>query len=116
MNEILKAVRGQAKQLLKDLYERGDKNFLRIETNRGYLADKLLSIRLNDKLEPDPKGRYAVRVVDLEAKRPELSEEQIARIKELEPTAKGKIERAYYDSQLDMIGQDFEKVVGALPL
>ena len=38
------------------------------KTLQGWMleqADKALSIRLNDKGEPDPEGRYAVKVVDL---------------------------------------------------
>jgi len=34
----------------------------------------ILSIRLNDKGEPDPEGRYAVKVVDLKAGLPETND------------------------------------------
>jgi hypothetical protein len=33
-------------------------------------ADQLLSIRLNDKLKPDPEGRYGIAVVDRKAEIP----------------------------------------------
>jgi len=69
---IYKAVREQA--ALKIVRDRNDvEAFFDDQPGASELpspldrADHILSIRLNDKGEPDPEGRYAVKVVDLKA-------------------------------------------------
>lgn len=54
----------KAEDRLRDGY------YKRCEDDLMATVKEILSIRLNDKGEPDPEGRYAVKVVDLKASVP----------------------------------------------
>jgi len=72
-------------------------------------AKKILSIRLNDKGEPDPEGRYAVKVVDLAEKLPDMELYYEGKKLYFHPES---IEAQYYKlAQQDMLSAGFVKEI-----
>jgi len=70
---------------------------------------KLLSIRLNNKGEPDPEGRYAVKVVDLAEKLPDMELYYEGKKLYFHPES---IEAQYYKlAQQDMLSAGFVKEI-----
>jgi hypothetical protein len=84
MSEIIDVIKEKLRNIIEEAWDNGIKDYAsrtsdferaillgccgdeKIENDVPSLLEQLLSIRLNDKLEPDPEGRYGIAIVDRE--------------------------------------------------